>query len=544
VVGRNGADDGLVEALTSVGSLNQVSSFAAAVTELSQSEYDFVISDAGDFQALEHEAATRQEETILETVGEGVCIVKPDGELIWANAKMRSFPDVLKRQVCEQCKRIFKKDLDEDRPIDLRPRRFSLTTEGPLYLEVTATPVVNADKELSQVAAVVWDATNARRLQQKIDAIDKAGREICRLHSDTMDRMTMGERIAFLEERIIRYTRDLMNFDNFAVRLVDAETQKLELMLCSGLPEEAQCVDIYVSTEGNGISGYVAATGRSYICGNVKQDNRYLRGISNAESSLTVPIRLHDEIIGVFNVESVKPNFFSEDDRQFAEIFGRYVAMALHILNLLATERRTTTGQLADDVRSQIAAPLNDILTDATTLIEEYIGHDDLRHRLRAICDNVVAVKESLKQVETSAVQGLPASKKPEHKHPWLQDKSILVVDDEAAIRQTLTDVLTAGGGKIETARDGEEAIAMLDLRQYDLVLSDIRMPRRNGYEIFAAVKERHPDCPVILMTGFGYDPHHSIVRANKEGLAAVLFKPFKVDQLIAELQSALTPPC
>ena len=112
--------------------------------------------------------------------------------------------------------------------------------------------------------------------------------------------------------------------------------------------------------------------------------------------------------------------------------------------------------------------------------------------------------------------------------------------DDEAAIRQTITDVLTGCGGSVETARDGEEAVAMLDLRQYDLVLSDIRMPRRNGYQIYAAVKERKPDCPVILMTGFGYDPHHSIIRANQEGLAAVLFKPFKVDQLLSEIREAL----
>jgi DNA-binding NtrC family response regulator len=45
----------------------------------------------------------------------------------------------------------------------------------------------------------------------------------------------------------------------------------------------------------------------------------------------------------------------------------------------------------------------------------------------------------------------------------------------------------------------------------------------------------------VILMTGFGYDPNHSIVRASQEGLQAVLFKPFKVDQLLAEVRKALS---
>ena len=56
---------------------------------------------------------------------------------------------------------------------------------------------------------------------------------------------------------------------------------------------------------------------------------------------------------------------------------------------------------------------------------------------------------------------------------------------------------------------------------------------------------QRHPSTPVILMTGFGYDPNHSIVRASQEGLQAVLFKPFKVDQLIAEVpqSAAVAPP-
>ncbi|MCH7526398.1 MAG: hypothetical protein IID39_03080 [Planctomycetes bacterium] len=57
---------------------------------------------------------------------------------------------------------------------------------------------------------------------------------------------------------------------------------------------------------------------------------------------------------------------------------------------------------------------------------------------------------------------------------------------------------------------------------------------------MFAAAKDANAETPVILMTGFGYDPNHSIVRARREGLAAVLFKPFKVDQLLGEVRTAL----
>ena len=89
-------------------------------------------------------------------------------------------------------------------------------------------------------------------------------------------------------------------------------------------------------------------------------------------------------------------------------------------------------------------------------------------------------------------------------------------------------------------ARMGYEAISFVEQQRFDLVLSDIRMPHRNGYEIYAAVRRRDDDTPVILMTGFGYDPSHSIVRASQEGLSSVLYKPFKVDQLLEDVYMAL----
>ena len=57
---------------------------------------------------------------------------------------------------------------------------------------------------------------------------------------------------------------------------------------------------------------------------------------------------------------------------------------------------------------------------------------------------------------------------------------------------------------------------------------------------VFAAARKKSATVPVILMTGFGYDPSHSIVRASQEGLQAVLFKPFKVQVLLEEVRKAL----
>lgn len=74
------------------------------------------------------------------------------------------------------------------------------------------------------------------------------------------------------------------------------------------------------------------------------------------------------------------------------------------------------------------------------------------------------------------------------------------------------------------------------------MVLSDIKMPDRNGYEVYRTAKSLDPTMPVILMTGFGYDPHHCIVRASQEGLQSFLFKPFKASQLMEVMKKSLAP--
>src|SRR5262249_10814802 len=131
----------------------------------------------------------------------------------------------------------------------------------------------------------------------------------------------------------------------------------------------------------------------------VSKDSRYVTGLTGARSSLTVPLMLHNEVIGVFNIESQQAAAFTEDDRQFAEIFGRYVAMAMNMLNLLIGERHAAAGRLASDVSAEIAGPLNDIVSEATLLIDDYIGNEDMRRRLQTILDNVNLIRRGIQEV-------------------------------------------------------------------------------------------------------------------------------------------------
>jgi two-component system, sensor histidine kinase SagS len=267
-------------------------------------------------------------------------------------------------------------------------------------------------------------------------------------------------------------------------------------------------------------------------------------GLRHCKSSLTVPLKLYDKVVGIYNIESESVGAFNEDDRQFAEIFGRYVGMALNILDLLVTERCATSGQITDSVVQEMAQPMADIVTEARTLMEEYIGDDTMRGRLNRIVDHVEAIRESVRHVAAGPNVVLGTK---EHVHgsidPHLKGKRVLIADDEPNIRRTIGEILTKFGCVVETCKDGYESCTMLEQDPFDLVISDIKMPYRNGYEIFAAAQRQREDLPVILMTGFGYDPHHSIVRASQDGLSSVMFKPFKVDQLMEEVRKALGVP-
>jgi CheY-like chemotaxis protein len=526
----------LVEPLRSLGDVTLVRTSEAATQALRQDNYALIVLSPENLAEAQRLDTYLQLNSVLDAIAQGVCIIDTDGRVVWTNSRLSHFPDEIRERIRRHCLEGF------GGPGAVhRPRSLSLVTEGDHYYDVTITPITDPQRRQTQLVAVVSDVTRARRLQRKMDAIDNAGRELVCVDPEQLGKMDVRQRLELLERKVIRYTRELLLFNNFAIRLLDKRSNKLELVLCAGYPAEAQQIDIYASTENSGISGYVAATGRSYICPDVRNDPRYLVGINDARSSLTVPLRLHDHVLGVFNIESDRVAGFTEEDRQFAEIFGRYVAIALHFLDVLVVERHTATGRLADNVTAEIAGPLGNILADASTLMEDYIGHDDLRHRLQAISDNVVKIKESIKQVVQPADGILGSKPKGPQSDPVLQDKKILVVDDEEIIRVAVRDVLSKHGSEVEIARDGDEALAMISQRSYDLVISDIRMPGHDGYQIFAAVKDMHPDCPVIFMTGFGYDPSHSIIRARQEGLAAVLYKPFKVDQLLSDVRAALS---
>ncbi len=121
-----------------------------------------------------------------------------------------------------------------------------------------------------------------------------------------------------------------------------------------------------------------------------------------------------------------------------------------------------------------------------------------------------------------------------------LRGKRALVADDDEGVRQAVSATLAHLECECTLCSDGAEALQAIGERELDVVVSDIVMPHHDGYEVFAAAKHHSERLAVVLITGFGYDPNHTIVRACKQGCEEVLYKPFTPQQLIAKVADAI----
>jgi two-component system, NtrC family, response regulator AtoC len=116
--------------------------------------------------------------------------------------------------------------------------------------------------------------------------------------------------------------------------------------------------------------------------------------------------------------------------------------------------------------------------------------------------------------------------------------KVILIVDDEAAMRKNLSELLGEEGFRIVEAVDGESAMSMVKEHRPNLILLDINLPRTDGLAVLVQVKRTQPDVPVIVFTAYGTSER--AIQAMKSGAYDYLEKPFDLDEFLLTIRRAL----
>jgi CheY-like chemotaxis protein len=420
----------------------------------------------------------------------------------------------------------------------------TLRCEDNRHYHLHAAPLREPGSRPAHLIVTVRDVTAEMQQQQKLAAIHQAGMQLADLTPEELLQMSVPERIELLKSNILHYTKDLLDFQVVEIRLLDQETGRLEPLLALGMEPEAANRVLFAQPQGNGVTGFVAATGKSYLCEDTTEDPLYLEGVRGAKSSLTVPLVLHDDVIGTFNVESLEPRAFDESDLQFLEIFSRDVAVALNTLELLVAEKTSTAMESCEAIHSAVAMPVDEILNEAVNVMERYIGHEpEVVERLRRILRNARDIKQVIQSVgqRMAPTQAHPQAMSVERR-PLLGGRRILVVDDDENVRSAAHALLERYGCEVETAHDGGEAVYMVRAMSdgYDVVIADIRLPDMNGFEFMQKLQEIMDPVPLVLMTGFGYDPSHSLVKARQAGLLGELYKPFRIDQLLTTVEKVI----
>jgi CheY-like chemotaxis protein len=518
-----------------------------ALALLRDQKFDAVYVDASQLSAVRWVGMMIQAEEILDAISDGVAVVDPDLRIIWANPEF----ELLTNSSIQTVGAPFYRALGDPEILGPDPCPFTsaVAAKAPAstairfgvnrYLRLTVTPVFDAANGLTHLIALTRETTDETQQQLKVNAIHQAGDELADLTPEELAEMAVEERTELLKLNIARHMKDLMGLDFIEIRLLERTTHRLIPLLTEGMTPLAANRELYALKENNGVTGFVAATGVSYVCPDTTRDPLYLEGAAGSRSSLTVPLIIHGMVIGTLNVESPQPNAFDDRDRQFIEIYGRNIAVALNTLELLQAEKVSTASASVEAINRELALPLDDIITDATTVLDRYAGHDeDIIARLRHLLYRAREIRSLIHKAGSTVVpqpkqtRELPA--------PRLAGTRLLVVDADETVRRSAHHLLGCQGANVETARDAHEAIALMRQAPYSAALADIRLPDLDGYETFKRLREVQPNVPVILMTGFGWDPSHSIVKARQEGLQTVLYKPFRADRLMDAVEQAL----
>lgn len=123
--------------------------------------------------------------------------------------------------------------------------------------------------------------------------------------------------------------------------------------------------------------------------------------------------------------------------------------------------------------------------------------------------------------------------------------KNILIVDDDASIQELLRIILTKNGYLVHQATDGEEAIVKYMEVEPDLVISDISMPKGDGFNVAIIIRSKQQDgprVPILLISAF-YDDHANVQNAERCGADGFLSKPFTQKELIDAVEGLLENP-
>lgn len=237
------------------------------------------------------------------------------------------------------------------------------------------------------------------------------------------------------------------------------------------------------------------------------------------------------------------------------------IGFAKDIREIRERDRMATLGEVAVAVCHEINNPL-EVIANQVDLLRQFVREttsderaEDRTEAIRREVDkiqNIVnrlvdlsqgsasyATREYHAGTRMADLKSSEEEQSPVAQPDALAGLRVLVVDDDPAVCQSMSDLLAQQGCIVTNTNSGLQALKLFRVQPFDLVISDVVMPDLDGYDLFMEIKQLG-DTPVVLMTGYYYDRDHVIKRSRLEGLEGVLFKkpvdPDRLRNLIRQL--------
>jgi len=544
----------LVTSITDSGCIDYTESAAVAVSRLFNRDYHGVYIHGDMTREVIREQLNSNIHSLMDNLPVGVALLNDKCNIFWSN---RQFNAIAQKKPARG--EAFYSVLDKPKvsgPI-YSPFAVARTSKEPVVTRLgnlkghdyqfRVVPLLNRHNDVHGFIVMLDDISELTKINHQLEALHDAVGGLVDLAPGELFEMSVDDRIELLKLNILKFIDEILKVDVLEIRLLNTKTQELVPLLSVGMSPEAEKRQLFASATGNGVTGFVAKLGKSYSIDDTRDDPIFIPGAKDAKSSITVPLKFHDQVIGTLNVESPIPRAFTELDQLLIEVFARDVAVAIHTLELLTAEKVGTATASVEAIHSEVALPIDQILADATSLYERYIGLEitpELKEKFERILKNARRIKTVIHRVGATLTPGQAHPKPPGQSRPLLHQKRILVVDDDDNVRHSAHLLLANYGCIVETATNGELALLLAKNSKYDVIIGAIKLPDMNGYDFMLRLIDLlglDPP-PYIMMVGFGYDSNHTLVKANQRGLRGVLFKPFRLDQLLNTVEQVLQP--
>lgn len=508
-----------------------------------------------------------QGSTLLNKVREGVVVLDDANTVVWSNKQFQEWFFTTGQPSQQQDFLNFLgspvflgKSHEEWNPITATRKTHShshseFRLDDDRYFEIEVDPYdISGDKQ-RYLLVFLRDITQRKRQDNKLISLHNADLEINQMPASEVLELDPIQRMDLVKDNILFLARSLLEYEMLELHTYDPEKQELSLFLQYGMTPEAQQRIVTVGEENGGINGWVAQHRTSYLCKDCSQDPYYLPGGIDARSSLTLPIQLHDELLGVLNVESRSVCAFNEMDIRFMEIFVRGIAVTLNTLRLLDEEKLNTLQTSVEEIHGKVALPIGNILGNAIQM------NDLLQKRLDEACKpkiqlylyNIIKNAQKTKQVILDIGKALTtgsATTVDAEADEEFCGKRILLVDPNEEVLQQGNELLSRHGCYVDIAQEGAHALGLVQLslneeKPYYAILTSIEkipgFPSCTQFimQMGSFYQGKHP--PLVLLQQIGsYNVEHTVVNTKMRYPASQLTgKPFTEKVLLEAIRRA-----